>query len=72
MHLNTSTEGELMPKDPNSGQPIMGRGKVRSDLLTLRMLGDNVTLARYAWFDLLDSLIPGCELEVRVRAMLCE
>lgn len=37
---------------------------------TLRMLGDNVTLMRCAWIELLDELRPDSELAVRIREML--
>jgi hypothetical protein len=37
---------------------------------TLRMLGDNVTLMRCAWLELLDELRPDSTLASRIRAML--
>lgn len=39
---------------------------------TLRMLGDNVTLATHAWLELLDELRADSELAGRIRAMLAE
>lgn len=43
-----------------------------SHLHTLRMLGDNVTLATYAWLDLLDELRSDSALAGRIRDMLAE
>lgn len=37
---------------------------------TLRMLGDNVTLMRCAWIELLDELRPDSSLAIRIRTML--
>lgn len=36
------------------------------ELFTLRMYGDNVTLMRCAWLDLLDDLRPDSELAWRI------
>jgi hypothetical protein len=38
--------------------------------LTLRMLGQNVTLMRCQWLDLLDELRPDSTLAERIRALL--
>lgn len=59
-----------MPVDRN-GEPYMAHS-TRHDLLTLRMCGDNVTMYRTAWFELLYELRVGSSLRARVRAMLCE
>jgi hypothetical protein len=60
-----------MPVFREGGEPYMEPG-TRHDLLTLRMCGDNVTMFRTAWFELLDELRKGSVLYARVRAMLCE
>jgi hypothetical protein len=41
-----------------------------TDEFTLRMLGDNVTLLRCAWLELLDELRPESETAGRIREML--
>jgi hypothetical protein len=46
--------------------------KSPSDMLTLRMLGDNVTFRRYQWQQLSDDLAADSELRHRIDKMLKE
>lgn len=46
------------------------RDGFESSPLTLRMLGDNVTLRRHQWAELLDSLDSASDLARRVRELL--
>lgn len=41
-----------------------------TELLTLRMMGDNVTLYRSAWMELVDELREDSTLAKRIREML--
>lgn len=61
----------LQPKAPDASRSDRGGGTTRR-LHTLRMLGDNVTLATYAWLDLLDELRSDSALAGRIRDMLAE
>lgn len=53
--------------------PDEGVSEVKmTDSFTLRMLGNNVSLYRSGWLELLADLNPGCALAGRISAMLAD
>lgn len=53
-----------------STTPTTGSRKAMHDVFTIRMLGDNVTLMRGAWLELLDELRTDSALADRIRRIL--